>query len=156
MLLISELLTMHKETKSLLKWPEVSPFKSLSNDFPYTERKNYTSKYKQVPQNFGLWWQIWYTWKFHQRTTAPNIKRIINIHFTNSFSDNYDSKCGVQCDIIHFHTLFLQLNTVSSGVLLLSMKGSDNMMFMQNFIKIYSWVQKLTSGQTHTHHTTSI
>jgi hypothetical protein len=55
MLLITALLTMHKDTKSLLKWPEVSPFKSLSNDFPYAERKKKVCfKYNQVPQNFGL------------------------------------------------------------------------------------------------------
>jgi hypothetical protein len=53
--LITELLTMHKETKSLLKWPEASPFKSLSNDFPYTKRKKkHASEYNQVHQNFGL------------------------------------------------------------------------------------------------------
>jgi hypothetical protein len=73
---------MHKETKSLLKWPEVSPFKSLSNDFPYTERKNKyalnTIKYHKI---------LDYDDKLdkHQRTTAPNIRIIINTYFTNPF-----------------------------------------------------------------------
>jgi hypothetical protein len=93
---MTQFLTMHKETKSLLKWPEVSPFKSLSNDFPYAESKKHalnTVKYLK-------------TLDYYKLDKYGNFIRELLLHILNIYikhilhkpfeSDNYQRKCGVQ------------------------------------------------------------
>lgn len=43
---------MHKDTKSLLKCPEVSPLNSLSKDFPYTVKGKNPQPLRYAPE---LW-----------------------------------------------------------------------------------------------------